>query len=106
MSSLLRSALKPNFNFGKSNTRTFSSTTPKPAGQKWRLERGLDRSGNKRGTLRENPDFSYAADGKPGPVSAETLKMYRVDKREIERAQRLLKEMEEDIKIGNVQQFY
>jgi hypothetical protein len=32
--------------------------------------------------------------------------MYRVDKREIERAQRLLKEMEEDIKIGNVQQFY
>eukprot|EP01117_Protostelium_nocturnum_P017119 TRINITY_DN6915_c0_g1_i1.p1 TRINITY_DN6915_c0_g1~~TRINITY_DN6915_c0_g1_i1.p1 ORF type:complete len:104 (-),score=38.41 TRINITY_DN6915_c0_g1_i1:28-339(-) len=85
--------------------RSFSTSSSKNAGQNYRLKNKMERSGNKVGILREKPDFKYL-DGTPGPLNKGTVLMQGKRTRELERAQRLLKEMEEDVKVKNIQQFY
>ncbi|MEQ2243581.1 hypothetical protein ILYODFUR_008396 [Ilyodon furcidens] len=48
------------------NSRHFSSTCGVQAGQKWRLEHGLSRSGTEYGPLTDLPDWSFE-DGRPAP---------------------------------------
>ncbi|XP_051991072.1 39S ribosomal protein L52, mitochondrial-like isoform X2 [Xyrauchen texanus] len=47
--------------------RPFSSTCVTHAGEKWRLENGLARSGSEYGPLTDLPDWSYA-DGRHAPL--------------------------------------
>ncbi|KAM3590384.1 uncharacterized protein V6R79_008505 [Siganus canaliculatus] len=48
------------------SSRQFSSTCRVQAGEKWRKEHGLARSGTEYGPLTDLPDWSYA-DGRPAP---------------------------------------
>ncbi|KAK5599064.1 hypothetical protein CRENBAI_026347 [Crenichthys baileyi] len=48
------------------NSRHFSFTCGVQAGQKWRLEHGLSRSGTEYGPLTDLPDWSFE-DGRPAP---------------------------------------
>ncbi|KAA0723144.1 39S ribosomal protein L52, mitochondrial [Triplophysa tibetana] len=50
----------------KQTTRQISSTCVTCAGNKWRLEHGLARSGSEYGPLTDRPDWSHA-DGRPAP---------------------------------------
>ncbi|XP_054916120.1 39S ribosomal protein L52, mitochondrial [Poeciliopsis prolifica] len=50
----------------KLSGRHFSSTCGVQAGQKWRLEHGLARSGTEYGPLTDLPDWSFE-DGRPAP---------------------------------------
>uniref|UniRef100_A0A672YWG0 Large ribosomal subunit protein mL52 n=2 Tax=Sphaeramia orbicularis TaxID=375764 RepID=A0A672YWG0_9TELE len=46
--------------------RQFSTTCTVQAGEKWRKEHGLSRSGSEYGPLTDLPDWSFA-DGRPAP---------------------------------------
>ncbi|XP_065827616.1 large ribosomal subunit protein mL52-like [Oscarella lobularis] len=48
--------------------RRFGTFPVALAGQKWRIEKGMARSGNEYGPLTDLPDWSYA-DGRPAPES-------------------------------------
>uniref|UniRef100_A0A3P8S5P2 Large ribosomal subunit protein mL52 n=1 Tax=Amphiprion percula TaxID=161767 RepID=A0A3P8S5P2_AMPPE len=48
------------------SSRQLSTTCGVQAGQKWRLEHGLARSGTEYGPLTDLPDWSFA-DGRPAP---------------------------------------
>ncbi|XP_076580411.1 large ribosomal subunit protein mL52 [Chaetodon auriga] len=48
------------------SSRQFSTTCGVQAGNKWRKEHGLARSGTEYGPLTDLPDWSYA-DGRPAP---------------------------------------
>ncbi|XP_042368649.1 39S ribosomal protein L52, mitochondrial, partial [Plectropomus leopardus] len=48
------------------SSRQFSTTCGVQAGEKWRKEHGLSRSGTEYGPLTDLPDWSYA-DGRPAP---------------------------------------
>ncbi|KAM4564207.1 large ribosomal subunit protein mL52 [Fundulus diaphanus] len=48
------------------SSRHFSSTRGLQAGQKWRTEHGLSRSGTEYGPLTDLPDWSFE-DGRPAP---------------------------------------
>ncbi|XP_070849276.1 large ribosomal subunit protein mL52 [Chaetodon trifascialis] len=48
------------------SSRQFSTTCGVQAGDKWRKEHGLARSGTEYGPLTDLPDWSYA-DGRPAP---------------------------------------
>ncbi|XP_076017405.1 large ribosomal subunit protein mL52 [Genypterus blacodes] len=48
------------------SSRPFSSSCAAQAGQKWRTEHGLSRSGSEYGPLTDLPDWSFA-DGRPAP---------------------------------------
>ncbi|XP_030609182.1 large ribosomal subunit protein mL52 [Archocentrus centrarchus] len=48
------------------STRRFSTTCGVQAGEKWRKEHGLARSGTEYGPLTDLPDWSFA-DGRPAP---------------------------------------
>ncbi|XP_071765238.1 large ribosomal subunit protein mL52 [Centroberyx gerrardi] len=50
----------------RQSSRTFSTTCGAQAGQKWRKEHGLSRSGSEYGPLTDLPDWSFA-DGTPAP---------------------------------------
>ncbi|XP_074480034.1 large ribosomal subunit protein mL52 [Sebastes fasciatus] len=49
------------------SSRQFSTTCGAQAGQKWRKEHGLARSGTEYGPLTDLPDWSFA-DGRPAPL--------------------------------------
>ncbi|XP_068164814.1 large ribosomal subunit protein mL52 [Antennarius striatus] len=48
------------------SSRKFSTTCGAQAGNKWRKEHGLSRSGSEYGPLTDLPDWSFA-DGRPAP---------------------------------------
>ncbi|XP_034532552.1 39S ribosomal protein L52, mitochondrial [Notolabrus celidotus] len=48
------------------SSRQFSTTCGVQAGDKWRKEHGLSRTGSEYGPLTDLPDWSYA-DGRPAP---------------------------------------
>ncbi|XP_022619908.1 39S ribosomal protein L52, mitochondrial [Seriola dumerili] len=50
----------------RNSSRQFSTTCGVQAGEKWRKEHGLSRSGTEYGPLTDLPDWSYA-DGRPAP---------------------------------------
>ncbi|KAF3697849.1 39S ribosomal protein L52, mitochondrial [Channa argus] len=50
----------------KQSSRQFSTTCGVQAGEKWRKEHGLARSGTEYGPLTDLPDWSFA-DGRPAP---------------------------------------
>ncbi|XP_071316064.1 large ribosomal subunit protein mL52 [Trachinotus anak] len=50
----------------RSSSRQFSTTCGVQAGEKWRKEHGLSRSGTEYGPLTDLPDWSYA-DGRQAP---------------------------------------
>ncbi|XP_024143956.1 39S ribosomal protein L52, mitochondrial [Oryzias melastigma] len=50
----------------KNSNKYFSTTCGVRAGEKWRQEHGLSRSGTEYGPLTDLPDWSYA-DGRPAP---------------------------------------
>ncbi|TNN71977.1 39S ribosomal protein L52, mitochondrial [Liparis tanakae] len=49
------------------SSRQFSTTCGARAGQEWRKEHGLARSGSEYGPLTDLPDWSFA-DGRPAPL--------------------------------------
>ncbi|XP_051285284.1 39S ribosomal protein L52, mitochondrial [Dicentrarchus labrax] len=49
------------------SSRQFSTTRGAQAGEKWRKEQGLARSGTEYGPMTDLPDWSYA-DGRPAPL--------------------------------------
>ncbi|XP_069375231.1 large ribosomal subunit protein mL52 [Paralichthys olivaceus] len=51
----------------RNSTRSFSTTRGAQAGEKWRKEHGLARSGTEYGPLTDLPDWSFA-DGRPAPL--------------------------------------
>ncbi|XP_061664755.1 39S ribosomal protein L52, mitochondrial [Syngnathoides biaculeatus] len=56
--------------------RRLSTTTGAQAGEKWRKEHGLARSGTEYGPLTDLPDWSFA-DGRPAPPMKGTLRRRR-----------------------------
>nr|XP_020480273.1 39S ribosomal protein L52, mitochondrial isoform X1 [Monopterus albus] len=50
----------------RNSSRQFSTTCGVQAGEKWRKEHGLARSGTEYGPLTDLPDWSFA-DGRPAP---------------------------------------
>mmetsp|Transcript_7621 Transcript_7621/g.10511 ORF Transcript_7621/g.10511 Transcript_7621/m.10511 type:complete len:111 (-) Transcript_7621:177-509(-) len=77
------------------------------AGQKYRMAIGKSKYGNKYGdgTLWEISDWHFA-DGRPAPLTkVQQIKRLK-QKQEFERTQKLVEEMEEDIRNGNLQQFF
>ncbi|XP_039996171.1 39S ribosomal protein L52, mitochondrial [Xiphias gladius] len=50
----------------RNSSRQFSTTCGVQAGEKWRKEHGLSRSGTEYGPLTDLPDWSFA-DGRPAP---------------------------------------
>ncbi|XP_041842009.1 39S ribosomal protein L52, mitochondrial [Melanotaenia boesemani] len=55
------------------SSRQFSTTCGVQAGEKWRKEHGLSRSGTEYGPLTDLPDWSFA-DGRPAPPMKGQLK--------------------------------
>jgi len=87
-------------NFG----RSFSSSAPCFAGQKFRESQKVGRTGNEEGPVHDLPDYKLP-DGTMGPVSKGFQRQQRKKEAEKTRIARLAKEMEEDIRSGNWQQF-
>ncbi|XP_031707248.1 large ribosomal subunit protein mL52 [Anarhichas minor] len=62
------------------SSRQFSTTCGVQAGEKWRKEQGLARSGTEYGHLTDLPDWSFA-DGRPAPLMKGQLR--RKQEREV-----------------------
>ncbi|CAI5669169.1 unnamed protein product [Oreochromis niloticus] len=63
---MLTSKASANANMLRYSSRQFSTTCGVQAGEKWRKEHGLARSGTEYGPLTDLPDWSFA-DGRPAP---------------------------------------
>ncbi|XP_077445907.1 large ribosomal subunit protein mL52 [Stigmatopora argus] len=60
----------------KCSSRRLSTTQVAQAGEKWRLEHSLARSGTEYGPMTDLPDWSYA-DGRPAPPAKGMLRRQR-----------------------------
>ncbi|KAG7241576.1 hypothetical protein INR49_025496 [Caranx melampygus] len=85
------------------SSRQFSTTCGVQAGDKWRKEHGLSRSGTEYGPLTDLPDWSYA-DGRPAPLLKGQLR--RRQEREViaQRIVMLSAEMDKGIEMWKERQ--